>query len=57
MDETLTKALHDAQWLAEGLREANGKASAVESLILIPLIAQAADVAQKVRALLEARAE
>ena len=55
--EQLTKAQHDAGFLVESLRGALAAADAVEALVLLPLIADSARLAQHVGALIAARRE
>jgi hypothetical protein len=54
MIEALTQARDCAEFTHGNLRAALGKASAVESLILLPLIADAAKLRQQVEVLLAA---
>jgi len=56
MDEDLTKARDCAAFAAEDLRRALADADPVEALVLLPMIADAARLAQQVGALIEARA-
>ena len=53
--EQLTKAQHDADFLVESLRGALADADAVEALVLLPLIADSARLAEHVGALIEAK--
>jgi hypothetical protein len=46
--EHLTKASHDAGFLEDNLREANRGAKAVDSIILLGLIKDAADLRKKI---------
>ncbi len=55
MDENLTKARDCATFAAEDLRRALADADPVAALVLLPLIADAARLAQQVGALIEAR--
>jgi hypothetical protein len=55
MEETLTKALHAARFVAGDLRWALAHCTAVESLILLPLVGDAARLAQQIEALHDAR--
>lgn len=56
MDENLTKARDCATFAAEDLQRALADADPVAALVLLPLIADAARLAQQVGALIEARA-
>ena len=55
MDEALIKAGHSAEVLRKELQEACFHASAVESLLILPMIEQAAKLEQAISALFEAR--
>ena len=55
MDENLTKARDCATFAAEDLRRALADADAVTALVLLPLIADAARLAQQIGALMYAR--
>jgi hypothetical protein len=57
MDEDLIQARDCALFAARDLRSALARANAVEALVLLPLIAQAAQLAQAVDALIVARAD
>ena len=57
MTEELQKAHHTATFTASDLREALGKASAVESLVLLPLIQQAHALADAIDNLIKAKAQ
>lgn len=57
MDESLEKAAHDVQFATDNLRAALAKSSAIESLILLPLIGQAAQLLNGIIALQHARKE
>lgn len=52
--EALTKASHSAGFALGDLRSALAGATAVESLVLLPLIEQAAQLKQRIDALLNA---
>jgi len=51
MNETLTKLTHDSGFLVDGLRDALNKASNIESIIILNLIRDAAQLNQKIQAL------
>ena len=55
MDEYLTKSLHTATFTVEDLRRAIAEADPIEALLLLPLIADAARLAQQIEALIEAK--
>ena len=57
MTEDLTKALHSAQFASRELQDALKTADAVEALVLLPMIADAARLAQAVSGLIHARAD
>ena len=54
-NECLIKASHDAEFCVENLRQALHSASAVESLLLLPMIETAVVLSRNIDALLEAR--
>ena len=54
LEENLTQARDCAVFTADTLRRSMGPASAVEALVLLPLIADAAKLAQQVAALRDA---
>lgn len=55
VDESLVKADHDLTFASNDLREALNSASAVESIILLPLIGQVVSINRAVVQLLAAR--
>ena len=57
MDEALTKALHSATFATRELQDALKTADAVEALVLLPMIADAARLVQQVSGLIHARAD
>ena len=57
MKEPLTKALHSAQFLTTELREAHLGCQPIESLVLLPMIARAADLQREIQNLLTAIGE
>ena len=57
MDEELTKALHSAQFASRELQDALKTADAVTALVLLPMIAAAARLAQQIGGLIHARAD
>ena len=57
MDEQLTQAMHSAQFAAQHLQAALKTADAVEALVLLPMIADAARLVQQVSGLIHARAD
>lgn len=52
MKEAVEKTLHDLDFAVRGFREALGKASNVEAIILLDLIEDTADLRRKAEALL-----
>ena len=54
MTETLTAALHSASFASRDLQSALAHASAVEALILMPLVLDAAKLAQGISGLISA---
>ena len=56
MNESLEKVEHDLGFASDGLREALHKASAVEAMVLLPIIGQVAAARNDVAALIAARA-
>lgn len=52
--ESLTKAMHSAQFARDDLQAASHGASAVEAIVIYPLIKQAADLSNGIAALLDA---
>ena len=54
MKESLTKASHDLGFACDGLKAAQEKATAVESLVLLDLIWRTKSVLQDAKALLKA---
>lgn len=56
MDEELTKALHSATFATQELQQALKTADAVAALVLLPMIADAARLAQQISGLIHARA-
>lgn len=57
MDEQLTQAHHSAAFAADHLRRALADADPVAALVLMPMIGEAARLAQQVAALIAARAD
>ena len=57
MNEALTKALHSATFASRELQDALKTADAVEALVLLPMIADAAGLAQQISGLIHARAD
>lgn len=57
MEQELTKALHSAQFAARELQGALKTADAVAALVLLPMIADAARLAQQISGLICARAD
>ena len=57
MDEELTKALHSATFATRELQDALKTADAVAALVLLPMIADAARLAQQISGLIHARAD
>jgi hypothetical protein len=57
MTEDLTKALHSATFTVRDLQDALKSANAVEALVLLPMIAEAAKLAQAISGLIHARAD
>ena len=57
MDEELTKALHSATFATQELQAALKTADAVAALVLLPMIADAARLAQQISGLIHARAD
>lgn len=57
MNEQLTKARDCAQFAAENLLAALTGADSVEALVLLPMIGDAARLAQQIEALISARAD
>ena len=55
MNEALEKVEHDLGFASDGLREALHKASAVEALVLLPLIKRVNEARNEVAALFAAR--
>lgn len=55
MNESLEKAVHDLGFASDDLREALNKGSAVESLLLLPLIKKVNEARIEVEAYLSAR--
>ena len=55
MNEALEKVEHDLGFASDGLREALNKASAVEALVLLPLIKRVNEARNEVAALFAAR--
>lgn len=55
MNEILTKLTHDSGFLIDGLREALNQASNTESIIILDLIRDAAQINQRIKALALAR--
>lgn len=56
MEEDLIQARDCALFATRDLRSSLAKASAIEALVLLPLIAQAAQLANAIAGLIEARA-
>lgn len=54
MKESLTKATHDLGFACDGLKEALGKANAVEGIVLLDIIWRTKSVLQDAKALLKA---
>lgn len=54
MKELLTKVTHDLGIVCDSLKEAQGKATAVESLVLLEIIWRTKSVLQDAKALLKA---
>jgi hypothetical protein len=57
MSEALTQALHTTDFTIASLREALAQASAVEALLLMPMIGTAAQLHSDIAALASAKAE
>jgi hypothetical protein len=57
MDEQLTQAHHSATSAADHLRRALADSDAVAALVLMPMIGDAARLAQQIAALIAARAD
>ena len=57
MKEAILKSSHDAGFLVDHLRDANKKASAVESIIVLELIRRAATLKADIEILLNALEE
>jgi len=57
MDEELTKALNSATFATRDLQDALKTADAVAALVLLPMIADAARLAQQISGLIHARAD
>ena len=57
MDESLIKALHSAQFATGELQDALKTADAVTALVILPMIADAARLAQQISGLIHARKE
>ena len=57
MNEEILKATHDAGFLVSDLRDANKKASAVESIIVMELIRRAATLKADIEILMNALEE
>jgi hypothetical protein len=57
MNEEILKSSHDADFLVSHLRDANKKASAVESIIVMELIRRAATLKADIEILLNALEE
>ena len=57
MDEQLTQAMHSSQFAAQHLQAALKTADAVEALVLLPMIADAARLVQQISGLIHARAD
>jgi hypothetical protein len=53
-EESLTKALHSATFSGSELQDALKTADAVEALVLLPMIADAARLSQKISGLIHA---
>lgn len=56
MNEDLQKAMEAAKFAANDLRAALAKATAVEAILLIPMISEAEGLSASVKNLLDARA-
>ena len=54
MKELLTKVTHDLGFACDGLKEAQGKATAVERIVLLDIIWRTKSVLQDAKALLKA---
>jgi len=54
MKELLTKVTHDLGFACDGLKEALGKANAVESIVLLDIIWRTKSLIQDAKALLKA---
>lgn len=54
MKESLTKVTHDLGFACDGLKEAQGKATAVERIALLEIIWRTKSVLQDAKALLKA---
>lgn len=54
MNENLRAAAQHADWVVQFLSDANRDASSVESILLIPWIADARKLADSIKALIEA---
>jgi hypothetical protein len=57
MDDELTKALHSAKSATRELQDALTTADAVAALVLLPMIDDAARLAQQISGLIHARAD
>jgi hypothetical protein len=57
MDEELTKALHSVTFATQELQQALKTSDAVAALVLLPMIADAARLAQRISGLIHARAD
>jgi len=57
MNEALTKALHSATFAGRELQDALKTADAVEALVLLPMIVDAARLAQQISGLIHAKAD
>ncbi len=55
MNESLEKALHSVTFLRGELRDAHANCTAVESLILLPLIQRATELERDINSLIYAR--
>lgn len=57
MNESLTKALHAAQFVVQDLQIALKEADSVSALVLLPMIADAAKLEQQISGLIAAMKE
>ena len=55
MDELLQKIINDLDFVKDDLRHANSQGTAIESLVILPLIKQATELRIGVNSLINAR--